>query len=485
MSVADAKPSKLGLVLAACCVGQFLMVLDAAAINVALWEIAKALNFDQSGLQWVVSSYTIVLTGFLLLGGRAADLFGRRRTFLAGIAIFTLASLIAGLAVNQLTLVIARGLVGLGAAIMVPATLTILGTTFTDPKRRAKAFGWWAAVGGGGGAVGALIGGAVTGMLGWRWVELINVPIGLFLLLIAWRSVTEKKSEGQGKLDWAGAVSVTLGLIALVYGITQSRASGWGSAEVIAALVIGVALLAFFVLDQAKLASQPLVPLSIFRNRSVSAANGASLFASGALGSTFFFATLLMMGVLHIDPFMVGLSYLPLALSIFVASSGIAPLVPKLGPRPLLLLGLAMSAGGLAWLAQANENSTFVAHLLGPTTLLGLGEGIVIMAATYAGTAGLPWQQQGLASGLINTTRQLGVALGLAVIVAITSVHTDRLIASGSSETSAQASGYSLAFLILAGIAVLGFICALFVPGKAKAAAPPIETKERELVGTH
>jgi EmrB/QacA subfamily drug resistance transporter len=487
MSGSDTKPSRLGLVLTACCLGQFLMVLDAASINVALWEISQALHFDPSGLQWVVSLYTIVLSGFLLLGGRAADLFGRRRTFMVGAAIFTLASLVAGLAVNQLTLVLARGLVGLGAAIMVPATLAVLGTTFTEPARRARAFGLWAAFGGGGGAVGALIGGAITGMLGWRWVELINVPIGLILLTVVALVVTEQKAEVQGKLDWAGAVSVTLGLVALVYGITRSSSAGWGSREVVAALVAGVALLAFFVVDQAKLASQPLVPLSIFRNRSVSAANGAALFASGAFGVTFFYATLLMMGILHMDGFAVGLSYLPLALGTFVTARACAPAVNRFGPRPILLLGFVLTAVGLAWLGFADETSTFAANLLGPTLLIGLGEGMVIAAGTIAGTAGLPWQLQGLASGLINTTRQLGVALSLAVIVAVTAVYTNDLIASGTAEVSATAAGYGLAFFILAGIACVGFTCALFVPAKPRSepqAAPQIQTKEPALAGS-
>lgn len=474
--------SKRGLALFACCLGQFLMVLDAAAINVALYPIAQTMSFDSSGLQWVISSYTIVLTGFLLLGGRAADLLGRRKVFLWGISLFTVASLVAGLAVSQLTLVLARGLVGLGAAIMVPATLSILGTMFTEPRQRAKAFGLWAAVGGGGGAVGALIGGIVTFTLGWRWVELINVPIGLVLLWVASRSIGERKARHTGKLDIAGAVSVTAGLIAFVYGVTQSRVSGWGSPDVVIALSIGVVLLAFFVLDQAKLAGRPLVPLSIFRNRSVTAANLASLFASGALGSTFFFATLLMMGVLGMDGFTVGLAYLPLALSIFLAASAIAPVIARFGPRPVLLTGLAMTAAGLWGMSLADETSTYGGNLLIPMIILGLGEGAVIAAATVAGTEGLPWQLQGLASGLINTTRQLGVALSLAVIVVITAAHTDGLLAGGASEAAATAAGYGRAFAILGGIAVIGFCFALFVPRKTVLPAA-VEEPERELVG--
>lgn len=472
------------------------MVLDASSINVALYPISQALKFDASGLQWVFTLYTIALCGFLLLGGRASDLVGRRRVFLWGVGIFTVASLAAGLAVNQLTLVLARGLVGLGAAIMVPATLSILGTVFTEPRQRAKAFGLWAAVAGGGGAVGALIGGIVTFTLGWRWVELINVPIGLLLLLIAAKGITERRAEESGRLDLAGAVSVTAGLIAVVYGVTQSRYTGWGSIEVIVALALGAGLLAFFVLDQAKLAARPLVPLSIFRNRSVSAANLACLFASGALGSLFFFATLLMMGVLGMDGFTVGLAYVPVALSLFLGARLVAPFVARFGPRPILVLGLILTAAGLYGLSFADENSTFAGNLLVPMLIQGLGEGMVMTAGTVAGTAGLTWQLQGLASGLINTTRQLGVALSLAVIVAVTAVHTDGLIAAGASERSATASGYGLAFAMMAGISVIGAVCALFVPGKGKSkgtgkdeAGQPVQgnasDQRPELVGTH
>ncbi len=286
---------RLGLVLAACCLGQFMVILDVSVVNVALPVVNRVLRFAPGTLQWVMIAYTIVFTGFLLLGGRLADLYGQRRVFLCGITVFTVASLLGGLAYDPATLIVARGLQGLGAAVMAPATLTVLGTTFRDPTARAKAFGLWGAVAGGGGAVGVLAGGVLTDLLSWRWILLVNVPIGVALFALTARAVTERRNEGAGrKLDVAGAMSVTLGLIALVYAIVETQRAGWGSADVLAPLGLAAILLAFFLVDQARLAAQPLVPLAIFRNRSVSAANLVRLGSGAALGATFYFLTLLL-----------------------------------------------------------------------------------------------------------------------------------------------------------------------------------------------
>jgi len=462
-------PPRLGLVLAACCLGQFMVILDVSVVNVALPVIDDVLRFAPGSLQWVMIAYTIVFTGFLLLGGRLADLYGQRRVFLTGITVFTLASLVGGLAYDPATLITARGLQGLGAAVMAPATLTVLGTTFRDPTARAKAFGLWGAVAGGGGAVGVLAGGVITDLLSWRWILLVNVPIGVALFALTARAVTERRNDDDGrKLDVAGALSVTLGLIALVYGIVGTQHGGWGSVGVLVPLGLAAVLLAFFVVDQAKLAAQPLVPLAIFRNRSLSAANLVRLGSGVAMGSTFYFLTLLLQRGMGYTALQAGLAYLPLSIGIFAGARGIATSVPKYGPRPILVFGLALSAVGLGWLSLTDEHATFQGGVLGPTLLIGIGVGVVMTASTTAATANLPYQQAGLASGLLNTTRQLGDAVGLAILVTIAAAHT------AGPSVAATVSGYRLAFLVAGLVMVATIGAALAVPAKAKprAASP-------------
>jgi EmrB/QacA subfamily drug resistance transporter len=440
-----------------------MVVLDASVVNVALPVIQNKLHFDQNSLQWVINAYTIVFAGFLLLGGRFADLFGRRRVFLVGIAVFTLSSLVGGLAYNAPTLIIARAVQGLGAAIMAPSTLTVLFTTFTDPKARGKAFGLWGAVAGGGGAVGVLAGGIITQWLSWRWILLVNVPIGVVLFLVTAYAVTESKLDGkERRIDVVGAVAVTLGLMALVFGVGESTRYGWGSPQVLGALAVGVVIMAFFVYEQAKLAKQPLVPLSIFRYRSLTYANIVNFCGSAALFSVFYFFTLFLQQVLHYTPLQTGLAYVPLSLGIFVGARGFAPFVPRLGgPRIVLAGGLTLSVLGLLWLSQLSETSTFLGNLLGPTILLGLGQGMVSASVAMAGSAGVPYQQAGLASGLLNANRQLGGAIGLAILVAVA---TARIHSVGTTGVHALASGYSLAFLVSVVFPLIGIVAALMVP---------------------
>lgn len=286
--------TRLGLVLFVCCAGQFLVVLDASVVNVALPSIKDALHFDSESLQWVINAYTITFAGFLLLGGRLADLFGRRRAFMGGLALFAVTSLIGGLAPNAMTLLIARGAQGLGAAVLAPATLTVIFTSFTDSKQRAKAFGMWSAAAAGG-AVGVLLGGAITEWISWRWILLINVPVGAVLLVGVMYAITEARNpKAQSQVDTLGAVAITLGLIALVYGSVLSLENGWGSAKVLGIFVAAVVLLGLFILNEARLAKNPLVPLSIFRNRSVSAGNIVAFTSSAALWGTFYLFTLLL-----------------------------------------------------------------------------------------------------------------------------------------------------------------------------------------------
>lgn len=454
--------------LVACCLGQFMNVLDASVVNVALPVIAGDLDFDRHNLQLVNNAYTVVVCGFLLLGGRLADLFGQRRIFLCGVALFTLASAVGGMAEAPGTLILARAFQGLGAAVMAPATLTVLGTTFTEPGARARAYGWWSAVSGTAGAIGVLVGGVITEWFSWRWIFLVNVPIGIALLVAVRWVVPETRPQGEGRahrrLDLPGAVTVTLGLMSTVYGVSESHVHGWGSARVLVPVLAGAALLGFFLVIQARFARHPLVPLGVFRNRSVAAANLVAFFGIAALFSTFYFFTLLLQQVLGYSPLVTGLSYLPLSLGMALGGWGIASVVPRTGPRPILLGGLGLSAAALFWLARLDVGATFTVDVLGPAVLLGFGMGAVLNATTNAATAGLPAEQAGLASGLLNTTRQLGSAAGLVTLAALSAARVDARVAAGADTTDALASGYVLALTWAALFAVAGLVAALFVP---------------------
>ncbi|MDX6311935.1 MAG: hypothetical protein QOF44_1399 [Streptomyces sp.] len=465
---------RLGLVLAVCCLGQFMNVLDASVVNVALPVIARDLGFAHTNLQWVNNAYTIAVCGFLLLGGRLADLFGQRRIFLSGVGLFTLASAVGGLAGSPVTLVLARAFQGLGAAVMAPATLTVLGTTFTQPAARARAFGFWSAVSGAAGAIGVLVGGVITQWLSWRWILLVNVPLGL-LLFAAVRWVVPETPGNRGRrggLDVPGAVTVTLGLIATVYGVGGSHTHGWGSPQVIGALTAGGALLGLFVFLQAKVSPHPLVPLGIFRNRSVAAANLVAFFAIAALFSTFYFFTLILQQVLDYSPLRTGVSYLPMSLGLALGGWGVSSLVPRTGPRPVLLAGLSLGSAGLLWLSRADEHATFAGNLLGPALLIGFGMGAVLNATTNAATAGLPPRQAGLASGLLNTTRQLGSAVGLVTLATLAASRTATESGRGVPIGHALASGYGLALYGAAIFGAAGLLASLAVPVR-RSSRPP------------
>ncbi|WP_338693505.1 MFS transporter [Streptomyces sp. Q6] len=466
-------PPRLGLVLAVCCLAQFLVTLSVAVVNVALPAIQSSLHFSASSLQWVVNAYTITFAGFLLLGGRIADLFGRRRVFLTGIVLFTLASLVGGISQNAGTLVTARAVQGLAAAVIAPTTLAVLGTTFTDPHQRHKAFGAWGAVSGAGGAFGALAGGVLTDWLSWRWILFVNIPLGVVLFAgVAW-VITELRHEGSGKrLDVPGALAVTAGLVVLVFGIVQSGPHGWDSARTLVPLVAGLLLLGAFVVIEARVAAEPLMPLDIFRSRSVTAANVVAATSGAALFSMFYFLTLFLHQVRDYSPLRTGFAYLPLAVSIMVAAQFSAPLVRRVGARTTLVAGMTLTAGGLLWLAAIDEHATFAAALLGPTIVLGAGQGISMSASAIAGVAGVPPHQAGLASGLLNATRQLGGALGLAVLAAVATTRVNGLL-DGVRPTAdlvrhAYASGYALAFAVGAGIAAVGVVAAFAAPGKPR-----------------
>ena len=466
--------TKPGLVLAVCCLAQLVVVLDASIMNVALPVVQKSLGFDENSLQWVLNAFMIPFAGLLLLAGRMADLYGRRRFFLGGIALFTLASLLGGIAWDAGSLIAARAGQGVGAAIIAPAALSILSTTFTEPAARAKAFGLWGAAAGSGGALGVLAGGVIVEWLSWRWVLLVNIPIGVILLAMAAAAVADTRDKAaRRRLDIFGALSVTLGIGAVVYGIAEGQRYGWGSTRIVTSLGLGAVLLVLFLVDQAKLAQQPLMPLAIFRRRAVSAANAIVLLVGAAMLSTFYFMTLLLQLVLAYDPLHTGLAYLPVSVSTFVGAAGCAAVVVKTGPRPVLVAGLGLSAVGLLWLSMADETASFTGDILGPTVLYGIGLGLVITGTANAATAGVPDEQQGLASGLLNTNQSLGSAAGLACLVAIANSRTAQVTqdtqptdgaAAAAQQGHALAEGFSLAFLVAAALSAAAILLALAVP---------------------
>ncbi|MGW6152241.1 MFS transporter [Streptomyces sp. NPDC055144] len=464
---APAQPRRAGFVLAVCCLAQLTVILDASIVNVAIPSIQNALHFTPGSLTWVYDGYLIPFAGFLLLAGRMVDLFGGRRLLLIGLAVFTAFSLVGGIAANSATLVLGRAGQGFGGAIMASASLAVLSSTFTEPMERAKALALWGAASGSGGAIGVLSGGAIVEWMSWRWVFLINVPLCLLIVGMAVSSIapTPRGDTRKGaKLDVLGSVSVTLGIAALVYGLAEGQRYGWGSTRIVGSLTIGVVLLAVFVLDQAKLAKQPLMELSLFRNRSVWAANVTMLAFGAALPTTFYFLTLLYQSVLHYSAMRTGLVFLPLTVFAFIGAAASSVVGPRTGPRPMMLVGLLPMIGGLLWQSTANEHASYVADLMGPSLLFGLGLGIVVTSVAGAATAGVPEDKQGLASGVLNTSQSLGGAAGLAVMVALAQVRTADIAGDGPPDAHAFASGYGVAFLATAVLLALSLAAAAAVP---------------------
>ncbi|WP_410538497.1 MFS transporter [Streptomyces sp. KL2] len=466
-SAAPAKPRRAGFVLAVCCLAQLTVILDASIVNVAIPSIQQDLQFTPGSLTWVYNGYLIPFAGFLLLAGRMVDLLGGRRMLLVGLAVFTVFSLVGGIAPNAGALVIGRAGQGFGGAIMASASLAVLSSTFTHPVERAKALALWGAASGSGGAIGVLSGGAIVQWMSWRWVFLINVPLCLLIVGMAVVSVATTSrigTRGGTKLDVLGSLSVTLGIAALVYGLAEGQRYGWGSARIVASLTIGVVLLAVFVLDQAKWAAQPLMELSLFRNRSVWAANVTMLALGAALPTAFYFLTLLYQSVLHYSAIRTGLVFLPLTLCAFAGAAASSVVGPKTGPRPLMLVGLFPMIAGLLWQSSADESASYIADLLGPSLLFGLGLGILVTSVAAAATAGVPEDKQGLASGVLNTSQALGGAAGLAVMVALAQWRTAQVADGGPPDVHAFASGYGVAFLATAVLLVLSLAAAAAVP---------------------
>jgi EmrB/QacA subfamily drug resistance transporter len=447
------------------CFAQFIVVLDASIVNVALPSIGDALDFSQNNLAWVVNAYVLTFGGFLLLGGRLADLLGRRRVFIAGLLLVAAASLAAGFAANEGQLIAARAAQGLGAAIISPSALSIVANTFSDGTERNKALGAWGAISGAAGAAGVLLGGILTDGPGWEWVLWINVPVALFVAALAPRLILESRSESATRhFDTAGAVSVTAGLSLLVYAIVDANDAGWGSTQTIGLLALSAALIAAFIAIELR-SQAPLVPFRIFRLRTLTGANTVGLLVGGSLFSMFFFITLYMQQVLGYSPIEAGLSYLPLALMIIVASGVAAQLVTRVGFKPVLAIGMALIAAALLWFSQVSVDGGFLSDILGPSLLAAAGLGFAFVTTTIAAVSGVREQESGLASGLINTSQQIGGALGLAVLATIATSRTDDVLASAtgarSQVTNALNEGFQAAFVGGAGIALLGLALTL------------------------
>ncbi|HEY7073837.1 MAG TPA: MFS transporter [Solirubrobacteraceae bacterium] len=454
--------------LALLCAAEFVVVLDASVVNVALPSIGRALHFSQDDLSWVVNAYTLTFGGFLLLGGRMADLLGRRRMFIAGIALFAVASLLGGLAQSDTWLVAARAVQGLGAAIVSPAALSLITTIFAEGAERNKALGVWGAVAGSGGAAGVLLGGMLTQWAGWEWVLFINTPIGLAAAAIAPRLLPESRNEGPRRFDIAGAVSITAGLTLLVYALVDANKAGWGSAQTIGLLAAAAVLITLFVIIELGTRA-PLVPFpGIFRIRTITGINVTALLIAMALFSMFFFISLYMQQVLGYDALKAGVSYLPLAGGIIVSAGMASGLVTRFGFKPVLILGLLLTAGGLAWFSQVSPHGTYLGDILFPSLLAAAGLGFAFVPMTVAAVAGVEPHEMGLASGLINTSQQVGGALGLAILATIANSVTTDSLTSGHPMPVALTDGFQAAFTVGAVFAVAGAVlAALLVSGRA------------------
>jgi EmrB/QacA subfamily drug resistance transporter len=444
------------------CVAQFIVVLDASIVNVALPSIGRGLHFSEQDLPWVVNAYVIAFGGFLLLGGRAADLLGRRRVFMAGLVMVAGASLAAGFAATQGELIAARAAQGLGAAFISPAALSIVTNLFSEGAERNKALGAWGAVAGSAGAVGVLLGGILTEGLGWEWVLWVNVPVSLIALALTPGLIPESRSEVSTRhFDTAGAVTITAGLSTLAYALLDAGTAGWGSTKIIGLLALSALLIAAFVAIESR-SRAPLVPFRIFRIRTVTGANVVGLLLGASLFSMFFFITLYMQQVLHYSPIHAGLSYLPLSVMIIVAAGTGGQLVTRFGFKPILAVGMLSLTIGLLWFSGISVGGSFASDILGPSLLAALGLGFGFVTSTIAAVTGVEGREQGLASGLINTSQQFGGALGLAVLSAIATSRTHSVLASGSSSlTNALNEGFKVAFAAGAGFALLGLIATL------------------------
>ena len=459
--LATPRAKNLALLLLACT--QFMIIMDASIVNVALPSMGQALEFSQDDLSWVVNAYVLTFGGFLLLGGRLADHLGRRRMFAVGLLLFSFASFAGGFAQNDVWLIAARALQGLGAAMASPAALSIVTTTFAEGAERNRALGIWTAVAGGGAAAGVLLGGMLTEWIGWEAVLWVNVPIGLLAAWQAPKRLVESKvqQDGERSFDVPGAVTVTLGLALMVYAFVDAASIGWGSTTTIVRLLgAGLLLIAFVVIERRT--PKPLVPFGIFRLRTLRGANVIALIIGMCLFSMIFFMTLYTQQVLGFSALENGLGSLPLALFIILASGVSAQLVTRVGFKPTLIAGLLFTAAGLIWFSQGDAtDGTYVKDVLGPSILAAIGIGMSSVPATIAAVTQTRPDEAGLASGLVNTSQQIGGALGLAILASVATAATKASVAGGErNPLLALNAGFQEAFLVGAGFAITGALLA-------------------------
>jgi EmrB/QacA subfamily drug resistance transporter len=461
---------------------QFMVVLDIAIVNVALPSIQVDLGFSQENLQWVISAYALVFGGFLLLGGRAADLLGRRRIFLAGLVVFTLASLFAGLAWSEASLIAARAFQGLGAAVITPAALSILSTTFSEGRERNIALGVWGAVGGFGAAAGVLMGGILTDALSWEWIFFVNVPVGVAAFVLAPFLLKESRDASVKSFDALGAVLVTAGLSSLVYAITQAGQDGWFAGKTVGFFTAALVLLVGFIGWELR-HPEPLMRLGILRIKTVSGANVSGFILGTATFSLFLMLTLYMQQVLGYSPMKTGVAYLAVAGTAIFTSAIAAQLVTRIGVKPALLIGMVSLTAGLVYFTQVSVGGSYLGDLLPGFLLIAIGLGFSFVPISIAALAGVEAAEAGLASGLINTSQQIGGALGIAALSTIATSRTDDALAGGATQASALVSGFHGAFLAGVIIAGVGIAAALTLIRKdeLEQSAEPLEGAEPAL----
>jgi EmrB/QacA subfamily drug resistance transporter len=475
------------LVLVIVCLAQFMVVLDATVVNVALPSIQTDLGFSAANLQWVINGYTLTFGGFLLLGGRAGDLFGRRRLFLAGVALFSGASLLCGLATSETWLVLARGLQGLGGALVAPTALSIITTTFAEGADRTKALGVWSAIAASGGAFGLLLGGLLTDLLSWEWVFFVNVPVGIATALLALRYVPESHASVRSRaLDLPGAVTVTAGLIVLVYAIVKAESNGWGSATTLGLAALAFALLAAFVVIEQRHPA-PLIRLGIFRVRSLAGANAVMLLAAGGLFAFFFFSTLYVQLILGYSPLEAGLAFLPVTVGIGLGAGLAGQLVKRIGVRITTVIGMVTAAFGLWLFSHAGIDGSYLSDVLPAIIPQSIGMGLTFVPVTLIATTNVGDADAGLASGLFNTSQQIGGALGLAILSTLAADKTTSVLGdlgrqpNPAEQASALLDGFDIAFVAAALLLLLGAAVLLATVRKSDVANidtehPPLPT---------
>jgi EmrB/QacA subfamily drug resistance transporter len=458
-------PRNLGLALAVIAAAQLMVVLDATIVNIALPSIQRALQFSATGLEWVINAYALTFGGLLLLGGRAGDLFGRRRMFVVGIVVFTLGSLAGGFATSATWLIIARAAQGVGAAIVAPTALSLIADTFREGSDRNRALGVYGAVAGAGGALGLLLGGVLTNFTSWRWVLFVNVPIGIVLAIVAPRVLAATPGR-DGRLDLPGAFTATGGMVLLVYGLSHAAANGWTDTVTLTALGLAAVFLLTFLAIESR-SEHALMPFSIFAQRNRDGAYVLSLVIGVAVFGVFFFLTQFVQNILGFSPLVAGVAFLPLTAAIIITAQIVARLVGRFGPRPFITIGPLLVAAGLFWLSQINDQTTYLTGLVGPMLLIAVGMGNIFVPLTLMAVAGTTPEESGLASALLNVGQQIGGSIGIALLGTIAATATRNQLAgvvpSHAAVNHALTVGYGAGFQVAVAIALFGFVVALAV----------------------